>query len=275
MEYESDSNTDDSAESKDHSASDNSDDDDDDDEPADCKRLLSEVFEQLRSQGVDVEGLWTEIRRIVQLTMTAIHPEISLSYLTCFQNTSVNENLYTGACADKKGGQNKSMPNRLSASKSQNEFFEELWRASEALLSPAKNVGYNHCFQIIGFDIFLDHTCKPYILEINHNPSFKLPTELDVEIKSVALGGCLGIVCNCNMAEPLRDSIFRRGLIFSRNEDKSSGEGDQSKAASPSDQQMGGGKGQIVSSRSWFSSLVYECVGLPALDIQVLGSPCF
>lgn len=38
--------------------------------------------------------------------------------------------------------------------------------------------------------------CKPYIIEINHNPSFKLPTELDVEIKTAALAGCLAIVCD-------------------------------------------------------------------------------
>ena len=42
----------------------------------------------------------------------------------------------------------------------------------------------------------IDSVCKPYIIEINHNPSFKLPTELDVQIKTAALAGCLGIVCD-------------------------------------------------------------------------------
>ena len=62
------------------------------------------------------------------------------------------------------------------------------------------------CFQILGFDIFLDKNCKPYIIEINHNPSFKLPTPLDVEIKTAAMAGCLGIVCNKYMPYPVEVS---------------------------------------------------------------------
>jgi tubulin polyglutamylase TTLL6/13 len=49
---------------------------------------------------------------------------------------------------------------------------------------------------MLGFDIFLDKNGKPHLLEINHNPSFKLPTSLDVEIKTAALAGCLAIVCD-------------------------------------------------------------------------------
>ena len=47
-----------------------------------------------------------------------------------------------------------------------------------------------------GFDVLLDARCKPHIIEINHNPSFKLPTPLDVEIKVAALTGCLALVCD-------------------------------------------------------------------------------
>ena len=61
----------------------------------------------------------------------------------------------------------------------------------------------DRCFQMLGFDIFLDKNCKPYIIEINHNPSFKLPTPLDIEIKTAALAGCLGIVCDKYMPYPV------------------------------------------------------------------------
>jgi len=40
---------------------------------------------------------------------------------------------------------------------------------------------------MMGFDIFLDKKCKPYIIEINHNPSFKLPTPLDGRIVETPL----------------------------------------------------------------------------------------
>lgn len=39
------------------------------------------------------------------------------------------------------------------------------------------------CFEILGFDIILDHTLKPEILEVNYTPSFTTDTPLDFEIK--------------------------------------------------------------------------------------------
>lgn len=39
------------------------------------------------------------------------------------------------------------------------------------------------CFEILGFDILLDHKLHPYILEVNHSPSFHTDTQLDREVK--------------------------------------------------------------------------------------------
>lgn len=39
------------------------------------------------------------------------------------------------------------------------------------------------CFQILGFDILLDKNCKPYLLEVNHAPSFATDSPLDYDIK--------------------------------------------------------------------------------------------
>ena len=40
------------------------------------------------------------------------------------------------------------------------------------------------CFQILGFDIMLDAKCKPYLLEVNHNPSLSADSPLDEKVKS-------------------------------------------------------------------------------------------
>ncbi len=37
----------------------------------------------------------------------------------------------------------------------------------------------NMCFHILGMDIFLDKKCKPYLLEVNHTPSFATDSPLD------------------------------------------------------------------------------------------------
>ena len=39
------------------------------------------------------------------------------------------------------------------------------------------------CFELLGFDIFLDSDLKPWILEVNHSPSFSTDTPLDFKIK--------------------------------------------------------------------------------------------
>ena len=38
-------------------------------------------------------------------------------------------------------------------------------------------------FEILGFDIIIDSKCKPYLLEVNHAPSFSTDSPLDYEIK--------------------------------------------------------------------------------------------
>ena len=39
------------------------------------------------------------------------------------------------------------------------------------------------CFEILGFDIFLDDKLKPWILEVNHAPSFSTDSPLDFKVK--------------------------------------------------------------------------------------------
>lgn len=39
------------------------------------------------------------------------------------------------------------------------------------------------CFEILGFDILIDHKYKPFLLEVNHTPSFTADTPLDALIK--------------------------------------------------------------------------------------------
>ena len=45
------------------------------------------------------------------------------------------------------------------------------------------NFANNMCFEVLGFDIFLDNKLKPYLLEVNHTPSFTTDTPLDCHIK--------------------------------------------------------------------------------------------
>jgi len=57
-----------------------------------------------------------------------------------------------------------------------------------------------HCFEILGFDVLLDENAKPFLLEVNHAPSFGTDSPLDYKIKG----------------ELIRDTIQMLGLSLRR-----------------------------------------------------------
>jgi hypothetical protein len=52
----------------------------------------------------------------------------------------------------------------------------------------------SQCFEILGFDIMLDSKMKPWVLEVNHSPSFTCDSPLDLEIKSGVIHHALQLV---------------------------------------------------------------------------------
>jgi len=47
------------------------------------------------------------------------------------------------------------------------------------------------CFEILGFDIYIDDQLKPYVLEVNHTPSFATDSVLDALIKKKVIKDAL------------------------------------------------------------------------------------
>ncbi|KAM4749022.1 tubulin polyglutamylase TTLL13 [Rhinophrynus dorsalis] len=50
------------------------------------------------------------------------------------------------------------------------------------------------CFEILGFDILLDKKLKPWLLEVNHSPSFTTDSRLDREVKDALLQDTLNLI---------------------------------------------------------------------------------
>ena len=50
------------------------------------------------------------------------------------------------------------------------------------------------CFEILGFDIMIDHKFKPYLLEVNHAPSFATDSPLDEKIKGQVIYDTLNLL---------------------------------------------------------------------------------
>ena len=44
--------------------------------------------------------------------------------------------------------------------------------------------GSLRCFEILGFDVMVDRKYRPWLIEVNHSPSFTCDSPLDARIKS-------------------------------------------------------------------------------------------
>lgn len=62
------------------------------------------------------------------------------------------------------------------------------------MASHADNFANDMCFEVLGFDIMIDHKLNPYLLEINYTPSFTTDTPLDRLIKKNLIQDTLNIL---------------------------------------------------------------------------------
>ena len=51
-----------------------------------------------------------------------------------------------------------------------------------------------NCFELYGFDVMLDDTLKPWIIEINGSPSMRANTKKDKELKMGIIDDVLTII---------------------------------------------------------------------------------
>uniref|UniRef100_A0A663MSY8 Tubulin tyrosine ligase like 6 n=1 Tax=Athene cunicularia TaxID=194338 RepID=A0A663MSY8_ATHCN len=67
------------------------------------------------------------------------------------------------------------------------------------------------CFEILGFDILLDRKLKPWLLEVNHSPSFTTDSQLDREVKDALLCDTINLinVHACNKRKVLEEDKQR------------------------------------------------------------------
>ncbi|XP_061612382.1 tubulin polyglutamylase ttll6 isoform X2 [Phyllopteryx taeniolatus] len=71
------------------------------------------------------------------------------------------------------------------------------------------------CFEILGFDVLLDHRLRPWLLEVNHSPSFTTDSQLDREVKDTLLLDTL-LLINLNACKRSRITKEERRLSKER-----------------------------------------------------------
>ena len=60
--------------------------------------------------------------------------------------------------------------------------------------SDNKSVQDSLCFEILGFDVLIDSKLRPWLLEVNHAPSFGADTPLDFKLKKDLIADTLQVL---------------------------------------------------------------------------------
>lgn len=67
------------------------------------------------------------------------------------------------------------------------------------------------CFEILGFDIMIDSKLKPWLIEVNHAPSFNTDSKLDREVKSNMLTDTFSMLY---LVGPKAKSLYRKNKAY-------------------------------------------------------------
>lgn len=111
-------------------------------------KIVSDVFQDLRSQGANIDNLWKDIEDAIALTVLSAGSFI---------------------------------------------------RHGSQMQCPM--IGYPRCFQLLGFDVLLDQSLQPWILEVNYRPSLETGTTAEKTLKVRMLKDLMSIAAPYRTAE--------------------------------------------------------------------------
>ncbi|KAI8910696.1 tubulin-tyrosine ligase family-domain-containing protein, partial [Powellomyces hirtus] len=154
------------------------------------KRSIRSVLQHLKeTRGpAAVEKMWRRIGDVVVKTLLTIQPQLSRNMQACFPSS--------------EGGRQSTTKPTTNNDPTTSDSPSTTEKPPPSP-PPKSTIQPSQCFEILGFDIFIDHKLKPWVLEVNHSPSFTCDSPLDAEIKRGVIGDALHLL-NIRAANPKR-----------------------------------------------------------------------
>ncbi|XP_021069123.1 tubulin polyglutamylase TTLL6 [Mus pahari] len=162
-------------------------------------------------------------------TTSYSHPNLDNLDEICMHLTNYSINKHSSNFVqDAFSGSKRKLSTFNSYMKTHGYDVEQIWRGIEdviikTLISAHPVIKHNYhtcfpshtlnsaCFEILGFDILLDRKLKPWLLEVNHSPSFSTDSKLDKEVKDSLLYDALVLINlgNCDKKKVLEEERQR------------------------------------------------------------------
>ena len=149
----------------------------------------------MREMGHDTEKLWRDVQEVVARTVLPIQPHLAHCY-----HSAVNQRAGKGSTPGAERGSNDERTERGATERPSGGGYADLHSgdggvSSSGRSSPSKpsddDPAPSRCFELLGFDIIIDEKLRPWLIEVNHSPSFNMDSQLDARVKSGAIGDIL------------------------------------------------------------------------------------
>eukprot|EP01035_Chromulina_nebulosa_P018945 gene18945-24753_t len=140
------------------------------------------------------EWLWRRMGTLCVRSVLSIIPTLSREYdqhFKSFNNIPVNpsdietinndDSTKTNQRAKSASKSNSDLSNEHGSTSSEEEDSESSKDTQSKTNYP--NIRGSRCFEVLGFDVMIDSNLKPWIIEVNHLPSFGTDSPLDYDIK--------------------------------------------------------------------------------------------
>ncbi|KAF1793623.1 putative tubulin polyglutamylase TTLL2 [Phytophthora cactorum] len=147
------------------------------------KRSLKWFFAWLKEKLPDekVDKLWDQIGDICLKTILSVQPTLAQEYRSTFAKYMRRPN----SASTRSGPQASDMSMGLDIKKARpGSGGERVYDDTSESFSPARSSTPPSCsFALLGMDVLIDEQLKPWLLEVNHLPSFGCDSPLDWSVK--------------------------------------------------------------------------------------------